>query len=186
MCLPDLENLFDYLYILPIFLPNFPPISIPFSKEKHPVWIKLGAFYNSLPKIHPIYVIWAPSSLMKTPRSLYQISRNVPQKAGTYTYTMSMWEPPPGVGKVQIKITQRKVQDGRIKEKKIQMCCSAPMVFGLSQKWGGGRDVKFFCVPLSPVQFRALFYHKNKCLCQNPNPQTHSPNMLHLVIMQLP
>ena len=36
-----------------IFLPNFPPISIPFWKKK------------------------------------------VPQKVGTYTYTMSIWEPPP-------------------------------------------------------------------------------------------
>ena len=55
----------DYLYTN--FLPNFPPISIPFSKEKHLILTKLGAFYNNLPKIHPIYVIWAPSSLMKTP-----------------------------------------------------------------------------------------------------------------------
>ena len=55
----------DYLYTN--LLPNFPPISIPFSKEKHPIWIKLGVFYNNLPKIHPIYVIWAPPSLMKTP-----------------------------------------------------------------------------------------------------------------------
>ena len=77
----------DYLYTN--FLPNFPPISIPFLKEKHPILIKLGAFYNNLPKIHPIYVIWAPSSLMKTP-DLYTKFREVPQKAGTYTYTMSM------------------------------------------------------------------------------------------------
>ena len=42
----------DYLYSN--FLPNFPPISIPFSKEKHPILIKLGAFYNNLPKIHTI------------------------------------------------------------------------------------------------------------------------------------
>ena len=31
------------------FLPNFPPISIPFSKEKQPILNKLGAFYNNLP-----------------------------------------------------------------------------------------------------------------------------------------
>ena len=30
------------------FLPNFPPISIPFSKEKHPVWTKLH-INSSLP-----------------------------------------------------------------------------------------------------------------------------------------
>ena len=86
----------DYLYT--IFLPNFPPISIPFSEEKHPIWIKLGAFYNNLPKIHPIYVIWAPSSLMKTPDRYTKFREKVPQKTGTYTYTMSMWEPPPPRG----------------------------------------------------------------------------------------
>ena len=63
----------DFLYTN--FLPNFPPINIPFLKKKHPILTKLGAFYNNLPKIHPIYVIWAHSTLMKTPRSLYQISR---------------------------------------------------------------------------------------------------------------
>ena len=82
----------DYLYTN--FLPNFPPISIPFSKEKHPIWIKLGAFYNNLPKIHPIYVIWAPSSLTKTPDRYTKFREKVPQKAGTYRYTTSMWEPP--------------------------------------------------------------------------------------------
>ena len=84
----------DYLYTN--FLPNFPPISIPFSKEKHPIWIKLGAFYNNLPKIHPIYVIWAPSSLMKTPRSLYQISRkSAPKGRHIYVYHVNVRTPPP-------------------------------------------------------------------------------------------
>ena len=78
------------------FLPNFPPISIPLSKEKHPIWIKLGAFYNKLPKIHPIYVIWAPSSLMKTPRSLYQISRkSAPKGRHIYVYHVNVRTPPP-------------------------------------------------------------------------------------------
>ena len=82
----------DYLYTN--FLPNFPPISIPFSKEKHPIWIKLGAFYNNLPKIHPIYVIWAPSSLMKTPRSLYQISRKgAPKGRHIYVYHVNVRTP---------------------------------------------------------------------------------------------
>ena len=75
----------DYLYTN--FLPNFPPISIPFSKEKHPILIKLGAFYNNLPKIHPIYVIWAPSSLMN-------FREKVPQKAGTYVYHVNVRTPP--------------------------------------------------------------------------------------------
>ena len=82
----------DYLYTN--FLPNFPPISIPFSKEKHPIWIKLGAFYNNLPKIHPIYVIWAPSSLMKPPRSLYQIWRKgAPKGRHIYVYHVNMRTP---------------------------------------------------------------------------------------------
>ena len=51
------------------------PISIPFSKEKHPILLKLGAFYHNLLKIHPIYVIWAPSSLMKTHRWLLGMRR---------------------------------------------------------------------------------------------------------------
>ena len=84
----------DYLYTN--FWPNFPPISIPFSKEKHPIWIKLGAFYINLPKIHPIYVIWAPSSLMKTSRSLYQISRkSAPKGRHIYVYHVNV-RPPRG------------------------------------------------------------------------------------------
>ena len=79
----------DYLYTN--FLPNFPPISIPFSKEKHPIFMKFGAFYNNLPKIHPINVIWAPSSLMKTPRSLYQISRkSAPKGRLIYVYHINV------------------------------------------------------------------------------------------------
>ena len=83
----------DYLYTN--FLPNFPPISILISKEKHPICIKLGAFYNNLPKIHPIYVIWAPSSLMKTPGSLYQISRkSAPKGRHIYVYHVNVRTPP--------------------------------------------------------------------------------------------
>ena len=78
----------DYLYTN--FLPNFPPINIPFSKEKHPVLTKLGAFYSIWPKMHPIYVIWAPLSLMKTPDRYTKFCEKAPQKAGTYKYTISM------------------------------------------------------------------------------------------------
>ena len=87
MCLLDLENL---PCSIPIFLPNYPPISIPFSKEKHPILTKLGALYNNLPKIHPIYVIWAPSSLMKTPPIALP---TFAQKA--YVYHVNMRPPPP-------------------------------------------------------------------------------------------
>ena len=46
------------------FLLNFPPITIPFSKEKHQILTNF-TFYNNLSEIHQIYLIWAPSSLMK-------------------------------------------------------------------------------------------------------------------------
>ena len=48
----DVENsTFSILFVLP----NSPaPICISFSKEKHPIFTKLGAFYNNLSKIHPI------------------------------------------------------------------------------------------------------------------------------------
>ena len=74
------------------FLPNFPPISIPFSKEKHPILIKLGAFYNNLPKIHPIFNLNLGSFVSdENPPDRYtKFREKVPQKAGTYTYIMSM------------------------------------------------------------------------------------------------
>ena len=83
----------DFLYTN--FLPNFPPISIPFSKEKHPILTKLGAFYNNFLQIHPIDAIWAPSSLMKPPRSLYHISRKrVPKGRHIYVYHVNVRTPP--------------------------------------------------------------------------------------------
>ena len=62
------------------FLPNFPPITILFSKRKHPILSKLGALYNNLPKIPPIYVIWAPSSLMKTPIAILNFAKKCPKR----------------------------------------------------------------------------------------------------------
>ena len=83
MCLPDLENL---IFSIPIFCKICPIL-----KQKHPILTKLGAFYNNLHKIHPIYVIWAPSS---PPIAIPNFVKNT-QKAGTYyTYTMSIWDPP--------------------------------------------------------------------------------------------
>ena len=52
MDVPAGPQKFDFLYNN--FLPNFPPISIPFLKDKHPILTKLGAFYNNLPQIHLI------------------------------------------------------------------------------------------------------------------------------------
>ena len=74
MCLPQLEK-FDFLYTN--FSHNYPPISIPFSTEKHPILLNLVAFYHNLLKIHPIYIILAPSFLMKTHWSLYQTAKRL-------------------------------------------------------------------------------------------------------------
>ena len=90
MCLPDLKN---QTFSIPIFLSNFSPVSIPFLKAKHPIFTKLAAFYNNLPKIHPIKVIWVPSSLMNPSHCYTKFCEKVPQKAGTYTYAMSMRDP---------------------------------------------------------------------------------------------
>ena len=65
-----------------------------FQKKSTQFWPNWVFFYSNLLKIQPIYVIWAPSSLMKTPRSLYQISRKSAPK-GRHIY-MSIWDPPPG------------------------------------------------------------------------------------------
>ena len=85
----------DFLYIN--FSHNYPPIGIPFLKEKHPFLLKLGAFYHNLPKINPIYVIWALSSLMKTNWSLYQILRNsTPKGRYIHVYHVNVRNPPGG------------------------------------------------------------------------------------------
>ena len=72
MCLRDLENL---TFSIPIFCQIFPVL-----KEKHPILIKLGAFYNDLSKIQSIYVIWAPSSLMKNPIAIPNFAKRRPKR----------------------------------------------------------------------------------------------------------
>ena len=54
-----------------MYLLNF-KISIPISYKKHPISLKLGDFSANLLNIHPIYVNWTPSSVMKTPLAIYQ------------------------------------------------------------------------------------------------------------------
>ena len=85
----------DFLYTNVV--PNFPPINIPFLKEKHPILTKLGAFYNNLPKIHPIYVIWTPSSLMeKSPIAIPNFAKKSPPKGRhIYVYHVNVRTPPP-------------------------------------------------------------------------------------------
>ena len=78
------------------FLPNFPPISIPFSKEMHPILTELGAFYNNLPKIHPSYVIWAPLSLMKPPIAIPNFAKKHPKRQAHIRIPCQCENPPPG------------------------------------------------------------------------------------------
>ena len=73
------------------FSHSYPPISIPISK----FCFKLISFYHNLPKVHSIYVIWAPSSLMKTHGSLYQISRKSTPKGRHIIRTPCQCENPP-------------------------------------------------------------------------------------------
>ena len=93
MCLPDLENL---TFSIPIFCSISNPSVYHFLKEEHPILTKLGAFYNNLPQIHPIYVIWAPSSLMKNPDCNTKFREKAPQKAGTcIIHIPCQWSLPP-------------------------------------------------------------------------------------------
>ena len=72
---------FDFLYTN--FLNNYPPIGILFLKAPTFDWI--GCFFTTiLLKIQPIYVIWAPLSLIRTYRSLGIIRQ---------AHTMSMRTP---------------------------------------------------------------------------------------------
>ena len=73
---------FEFLYIN--FLPNYPPISIPFSIEKHPILPKLGAFYNNLLKTHPI-IEFGLLRLWRKPTDLYTKSRKTTPK-GRHLY----------------------------------------------------------------------------------------------------
>ena len=88
MCLPNLKNL---TFSIPIFLPNYPPISIPFFDRKEPNFAQIGTFYKKFAQNTLNFWFWAPSSRMETHRSLYQISRKSTPKG---RYTKSMWELP--------------------------------------------------------------------------------------------
>ena len=66
-----------------------PPINIPILYKKHLIWLKLGAFYNHLLKIHPIYVSWTLELDAfiwdeNLPDRYTKICEKAPQKAGTY------------------------------------------------------------------------------------------------------
>ena len=96
---PDRPWKSDFLYTN--FLPNFPPISLPFSKEKHPILTKLSAFYNNLPKKHPIYVIWAHIWLWsKPPIAIPNFAKKRPKRQAhiqLYVYHVNVINPSPGI-----------------------------------------------------------------------------------------
>ena len=56
-------------------------------EPKTPILLQLGAFNYYFLKIHPIYVHWVFSSVMKTPDRYTKIREKAPQKAGTYIRT---------------------------------------------------------------------------------------------------
>ena len=85
----------DYLYTN--FLPNFPPINIPFSKEKHPILTKLGAFLQHLAKNTPNFLnlgFVISDENPSPPRSLYQILRkSAPKGRHIYVYDVNVRTP---------------------------------------------------------------------------------------------
>ena len=104
MCLPDFENV-THLYTC-FWLKN-PPISIPILTEKHPIVLELGAFWTNFLKYTQFSQIGRVHLRRKPPHRYTKICEKPPQKAGTYTYTMSMWVPPRAFG--SNKITKPRV-----------------------------------------------------------------------------
>ena len=92
--MPARHQNFDFRYTC--VCPHLPPIIIPISYKKHLILLKLGAFYDYLFKIHPIYVNWAPSSAVKTLDHYTKIGKQAPQKAGTLYIIPYQCETPPG------------------------------------------------------------------------------------------
>ena len=85
----------DYLYTN--FLPNFPTINIPFSKEKHPILTKLGAFYNIWPKIHPIFLnLGCFISDEKPPITIPDFAKKRPKMRQAHIRIPCQCEDPPG------------------------------------------------------------------------------------------
>ena len=93
MCLSDLENL---TFSIPIFRPIFHPSVYHFRKkstqffQNSVLFTTICSKYTQFIRFGLLHLWW------KTHRSLYQISWKSTQKAGTYTYTMSMRGPPRG------------------------------------------------------------------------------------------
>ena len=80
-----------------LFFGKFPTHQYTNFVRKAPNFAQIGLFLPKFLKIHPIYANWAPWSVKNTPHRYTNFCEKAPQKAGTCTYTKSMWEPlPPG------------------------------------------------------------------------------------------
>ena len=77
--------------------PEFPTHQYTIFERKRQILTKSGAFYNNLPKIHPIYVIWALSYLMKKKPNRHTKFREKAAKKGRqiYVYHVNVRTPPP-------------------------------------------------------------------------------------------
>ena len=92
MCLPDLEN-------LTISIPNFCLISYTHQytifERKAPNFDQIGCFLQYLAQNTPnLCILGSFVSDENPPIAIPNFTKKAPQKAGTYTYTMSMWGPP--------------------------------------------------------------------------------------------
>ena len=84
----------DYPYTN--FLPNFPHHHYTIFERKALNLTKLGAFYNNLPQIHPIYVIWAPSSSDENPLiAIPNFAKRCPKRQAHIRIPCQCENPPP-------------------------------------------------------------------------------------------
>ena len=77
MCLLNLENL---IFSTPVFRPITTHQYILNIFDKAPNFVQIWSFLQKFAQNTPDFLIWAPSSLMKTHGSLYQISRKSTSK----------------------------------------------------------------------------------------------------------
>ena len=91
MCLPDFENL---TFSTPIFCVISHQSVYHFWKKSTqfwPIWVLLTII---CPKYTQFMSFGLLSLWWKAPNHYTKFCEKAPQKAGTYTYTMSMWQPP--------------------------------------------------------------------------------------------
>ena len=106
MCLPNLKNL---TFSIPIFRPITHP-SVYLFRQKRTKFCPNWVFFTIICSKTPNFWIWAPSSLMKTHRSLYQISqKSTPKGRHIYVYQVNVSTPP---GRCHGKVRDR--QNGRL------------------------------------------------------------------------